>query len=71
LLQSWSNHVIKNGAAMGHGKSRITTKSQNPKGKYALEAIRRALKLPKDIHKTEAEIREGIMAKMRGKHPRP
>jgi bifunctional DNA-binding transcriptional regulator/antitoxin component of YhaV-PrlF toxin-antitoxin module len=37
-------------------------------GQYSLEDVQRALKLPKGLHKTDKEIREGIKARMRAKH---
>lgn len=37
-------------------------------GLYSLADVRSALKLPKGLHKTEAEIREGIKVRMRTKH---
>lgn len=37
-------------------------------GLYSLADVQSALKLPKGLHKTEAEIREGIKARMRAKH---
>lgn len=37
-------------------------------GQYGLEDIRKALKLPKGVHKTDEEIRECIKARMRAKH---
>lgn len=37
-------------------------------GQYSLEDVRKALKLPKGIHKTDEELKEGIRAAMRAKH---
>ncbi len=37
-------------------------------GQYSLEDVRKALKLPKGIHKTDEEMKEGIRAAMRAKH---
>jgi len=37
-------------------------------GQFSLEDVRRALKLPNGIQKTEEEIREGIKTRMRTKH---
>ena len=37
-------------------------------GQFSLEDVQKALKLPKDIHKTDDEIREGIKAGMRAKY---
>jgi bifunctional DNA-binding transcriptional regulator/antitoxin component of YhaV-PrlF toxin-antitoxin module len=39
-------------------------------GQYTLADVRKALDLPKGVHKTDAEIREGIKARMRVKHAR-
>ena len=37
-------------------------------GHYALADVQSALKIPKGIHKSDAEIREGIKARIRTKH---
>jgi bifunctional DNA-binding transcriptional regulator/antitoxin component of YhaV-PrlF toxin-antitoxin module len=37
-------------------------------GQYGLEDVRKCLKLPKGLHKTDEEIREGIRQRMRAKH---
>jgi bifunctional DNA-binding transcriptional regulator/antitoxin component of YhaV-PrlF toxin-antitoxin module len=37
-------------------------------GQYTLEDVQKALRLPKGIHKTDEEIKEGIRARMRAKH---
>jgi bifunctional DNA-binding transcriptional regulator/antitoxin component of YhaV-PrlF toxin-antitoxin module len=37
-------------------------------GQYSLEDVRKALKLPKGIRRTEDEIREGVKARIRTKH---
>jgi F420-0:gamma-glutamyl ligase len=37
-------------------------------GLYSLVDVQSALKLPKGLHKSEEEIREGIKARMRNKH---
>jgi bifunctional DNA-binding transcriptional regulator/antitoxin component of YhaV-PrlF toxin-antitoxin module len=37
-------------------------------GLYSLADVQSALKLPKGLHKTEEEIREGIKVRMRTKH---
>jgi bifunctional DNA-binding transcriptional regulator/antitoxin component of YhaV-PrlF toxin-antitoxin module len=37
-------------------------------GQYSLEDVQSALRLPKGLHKSEAEIREGIEARIRTKH---
>jgi len=37
-------------------------------GNYSVADVRKALKLPKGTHKTEAEIRAGIKARVRAKH---
>jgi hypothetical protein len=39
-------------------------------GQYTLADVRKALDLPKGVHKTDAVIREGIKARMRVKHAR-
>jgi len=39
-------------------------------GRYTLEEVREVLELPEGMHKTDAEIREGIKARMRVKHAR-
>lgn len=39
-------------------------------GQYTLADVRKALDLPKGVHKTDADIREGIKARMRVKHAR-
>jgi bifunctional DNA-binding transcriptional regulator/antitoxin component of YhaV-PrlF toxin-antitoxin module len=39
-------------------------------GRYTLADVRKALDPPKDFHKTDAEIREGVKARMRVKHAR-
>ena len=39
-------------------------------GQYTLEDIRKALRVPPGTHKTDAEIKEGIRARMRAKHAR-
>lgn len=37
-------------------------------GQYTLEDVREVLKLPKSIHKTDEEIKEGIRNRMRAKY---
>jgi len=37
-------------------------------GQYSLKDVRKALDLPKGVHKTDEEIREGVKARMRAKH---
>ena len=37
-------------------------------GQYGLEDVRKCLKLPKGVHKTDEEIREGVRQRMRAKH---
>lgn len=37
-------------------------------GQYSLVDVKNALKLPKGLHKTDKEIREGIKGRMRTKH---
>ncbi len=37
-------------------------------GQYGLEDVRESLHLPKGVHKTDEEIREGIKNRMRAKH---
>jgi hypothetical protein len=37
-------------------------------GLFSLEDVQKALKLPKGIHRTDEEIKEGIRAAMRVKH---
>ena len=37
-------------------------------GQYGLEDVRKCLKLPKGLRKTDEEIREGIKHRMRAKH---
>jgi bifunctional DNA-binding transcriptional regulator/antitoxin component of YhaV-PrlF toxin-antitoxin module len=37
-------------------------------GQFSLEDVRKVLKLPKEVRKTDDEIREGIQARMRAKH---
>lgn len=39
-------------------------------GQYSLADVRKALKLPKSIRRTEDEIREGVKARIRTKHAR-
>jgi hypothetical protein len=40
-------------------------------GAYTLEDVQAALKLPQGSHKTDAEIRAGIKARVKAKHARP
>lgn len=37
-------------------------------GQFSLEDVQKALKLPKGVHKTGQEIKDGIKAAMRAKH---
>ena len=37
-------------------------------GQFSLEDVQQALKLPKGIHKTDEELKDGIRAAMRAKH---
>ena len=37
-------------------------------GQFSLEDVQKALGLPKGIHKTDEEIRDGIKAAVRAKH---
>jgi bifunctional DNA-binding transcriptional regulator/antitoxin component of YhaV-PrlF toxin-antitoxin module len=37
-------------------------------GQYDLEDVKRCLKLPKGMHRTDEEIREGIRLRVRSKH---
>jgi hypothetical protein len=37
-------------------------------GQYSLADVQSALKIPKDRHKSDAEIREGIKTRIRTKH---
>lgn len=39
-------------------------------GQFSLEDVQKALKLPKGIHKTAAEIKDGIKAAVRAKYAR-